>query len=94
MPFSEQSHLSETLTTIPYNLKDYLELADWTGRLVRPDQKASILQSAPTLLATLGLSESQWSLLALQIQKQSICMLNGLERLAQFEKRAAKHRAA
>lgn len=94
MPLSEQSHPSDTFTTIPYNLKDYLELTDWTGRLVRTDKKANIPQGTPTLLTTLGLSESQWSLLTLQIQKQSICMLNGLERLAQFEKRAAKHRAA
>jgi REP element-mobilizing transposase RayT len=94
MPFSEKLHHSDPFTTIPYNLKDYLQLTDWTGRLVRPHKKASIPQGTPTLLAALGLSESQWSLLTLQIQKQSICMFNGLERLAQFEKRVAKHRAA
>lgn len=94
MHFNEKPQPSDPFATIPYNLKDYLQLTDWTGRLVRTDKKASIVQSTPTLLATLGLSESQWSLLALQIQKQSISMLNGLERVAQFEKRAAKQRAA
>lgn len=94
MLFSEESHHSDPFTTIPYNLKGYLQLTDWTGRLVIPDKKAGIPQGTPPLLVTLGLSESQWSFLTLQIQKQSISMLNGLERVAQFEKRAAKHQAA
>ena len=82
------------MPSIPVQLKDYLQLADWTGRLVRSDKKASIALNTPTLLATLGLSEEQWCMLALQIQKQSIAMLHGLERLAQIENKSANYRAA
>ena len=46
------------------------------------------------LLATLGLSQDQWSVLALQIQKQAIAMLHGLDRLEKLENKAAKKRVA
>ena len=94
MSFTASSRVSGKMLSIPCQLKDYLQLADWTGRLVRSDKKASIALNTPTLLTTLGLSEEQWCVLALQIQKQSIAMLHGLERLAQIENKSAKHRAA
>ena len=94
MPFSESPVETEKAPAIPYKLKDYLELADWTGRLLRSDKKASISSSTPKILSTLGVSEEQWCMLALQIQKQSITMLHGLERLAKIEKESTINRAA
>lgn len=94
MAFTASSQAPDKIPSIPYQLRDYLQLADWTGRLVRSDNKANIALNTPTLLATLGLSQDQWSVLALQIQKQSIAMLHGLERLEQLENKAAKNRVA
>lgn len=94
MYFNASLQISDKSPSIPYQLKDYLQLADWTGRIVRSDKKESIAQNTPKLLQTLGLSEDQWSVLALQIQKQSIAMLHGLERLEQLENKAAKKKAA
>ena len=39
---------------------DYLELVDWSGRVVRQDKRGSIAPEAPSVLAQLGLRELQW----------------------------------
>ncbi len=38
----------------------YLELVDWTARLLRQDKRGAIAASAPPILAKLGLQERQW----------------------------------
>ena len=45
---------------IAFALKDYLELADWTGRIVREDKRGSIDASTPGILQKLQLDEDTW----------------------------------
>ncbi len=45
---------------IAFALKDYLELADWTGRVVRDDKRGSIDASTPGILQKLQLDEHTW----------------------------------
>ncbi len=45
---------------IAFDLKDYLELADWTGRLVRKDKRGSIKTSTPGILQKLQLDNDTW----------------------------------
>jgi hypothetical protein len=40
---------------IPFNLKDYLELVDWAGRLIRGDKKGFIAAGTPPILTRLGM---------------------------------------
>ena len=94
MPFRERLRENDKFGAIPFNLKDYLELVDWTGRAVRNNKKGYLPQDRPKLIDKLGLSDTQWRILALEIQKQSITMLNGLESLATIDKRAQKNTAA
>lgn len=94
MSFAESHTESQVLASIPFNLQDYLELVDWTGRAIRPDKRSSIHKSTPKLLSKMGLSETQWKRLALDIQKQSITMLHGLDALSSLEKRAARTKVA
>jgi hypothetical protein len=93
MPFREVERQDNELIGLPYNLKDYIDLVDWTGRVVRQDKRGSISKELPCLLSTLQLTDSQWQILALDIQKRSVCMLNGLDKLAALEKRNAKKAA-
>jgi hypothetical protein len=94
MPFVEADRETDQRTCLPYNLRDYVELVDWTGRVVRNDKKGYIKPSRPKLLTLLHLSETQWQVLALQIQKQSITMLHGLNKLAVIEERSRTSKAA
>jgi len=86
MPFQEKQQ--EPFQCIPFNLKDYIELVDWTGRHLRKDKRGHIPAHKLRLLSTLALTEVQWQILALDIQKESILMLNGLNTLKIIKKRS------
>ena len=45
---------------IPMRLTDYLELVDWTGRIIRDDKRGAISSSSEAILTRLGIDESQW----------------------------------
>jgi len=45
---------------IAFTLNDYLELADWTGRIVRDDKRGHIKSGTPGILQKLQLDEQTW----------------------------------
>ena len=45
---------------IAFNLLDYIELVDWTGRQIREDKRGSIDTSTPPLLERLKISPQHW----------------------------------
>ena len=45
---------------IPITFPEYLELLDWTGRILRADKVGSIDSSAPNILDRLGFNPAQW----------------------------------
>ncbi len=52
MPFDATARAS---WAIPFAFDDYLELVDWTGRLVRSDKRGFISQDQPKILNRLGI---------------------------------------
>jgi len=49
---------------LPFELKDYLELIDLTGRCIRENKTGHIAQRQPELLQRLNISEENWLILA------------------------------
>ncbi len=47
-------------TGILYEITDYLELLDWTGRTIRDDKRGSTDAGLPPILTRLGISAKQW----------------------------------
>jgi REP element-mobilizing transposase RayT len=45
---------------LPFCLTDYIELVDWTGRIIREDKKGSIPKQLPPVLARLGIEVDNW----------------------------------
>ena len=45
---------------IPYSLKDYFELADWTGRAIREDKRGYIPEKEPKIINKLGIDAEIW----------------------------------
>jgi len=76
-----ESSKDSVKASLPFNLKDYIELVDWTGRAIRDDKRGFISPTEPKLLDKLGLNEKDWLLLTTKIQRQSILMFSGLERI-------------
>jgi REP element-mobilizing transposase RayT len=49
---------------------DYLELVDWSGRLVREGKRGSIALATPSVLTRLGLREREWQTQMLGIESR------------------------
>ncbi len=45
---------------LPFSLKDYLELVDWTGRILREDKRGSIAIQLPPILERLQIDPKHW----------------------------------
>jgi hypothetical protein len=94
MAFSESRTLADGIVTLPFHLKDYIELVDWTGRIVRRDKRGFIAATQPRILKSLKLTEQDWEYLALAIQKRSINTIHGLERLKAHKNQQPETQAA
>jgi REP element-mobilizing transposase RayT len=62
LPLVDQEHIDSPWqdTLCHVRLMDYLELVDWTGRVLREDKRHAIAQSRPPILDRLGINESDW----------------------------------
>ncbi len=93
MPFQAGIERDGESAFLPVDLRNYIALVDWTGRIARADKKGLIPKEVPSALSDLNLNRAQWCTLALEIQKESITMFNGLDKLAARE-RSGKSKAA
>ncbi len=93
MPFGAGMNDEQEPASLPYDLRNYIELVDWTGRIARADKKGFIPENAPPLLSVLRLNQEQWRMLALEIQREAITMFNGLDKLAAKERNRTKNAA-
>ena len=87
MAFIEAEYQDKPWPTLPFNLKDYIDLVDWTGRAIREDKRGHIPTTAPPILEQFNLTDEQWLTLTTEIQQQSITMLHGLDRLLALERK-------
>jgi REP element-mobilizing transposase RayT len=75
---------------INFSLIDYIELVDWTGRVIREDKRGAISGEAPSLLATLGLDNETWFKLANDFGKDYHGAVGSLEELVLFAEHTGK----
>ncbi len=75
---------------IGYSLIDYLELLDWTGRILREDKPGVISAQRPKLLKTLGLEDASWFELANGFGKNYQGAVGSLDELALFASHTGK----
>ncbi len=75
---------------IPYSLIDYLELLNWTGRILREDKRGTLDAQRPELLSVLGLEDKSWLELASGFGKNYQGAVGSLEKLALFASHAGK----
>ncbi len=54
---------------LPFRLTDYLELVDWTGRIIRKDKRGAIQKTIPLVLDQLGISVDNWMAMANEFEK-------------------------
>jgi len=49
---------------LPFRLADYLELVDWTGRIMRDDKRGAIAENLPPILERLQIDPRYWLYMA------------------------------
>lgn len=76
---------------IPFSLLDYIELVDWSGRIIREDKRGAISNHYPKLLSQLGLDSDTWLSLASSFGKDYQGAVGSLEALASFASHTGKH---
>ena len=59
LPFAG-NHRQPMPRGLAFNLIDYIELLDWTGRIIRDDKRGAIAESAPQVLQRLDISPNHW----------------------------------
>jgi len=64
----EGSLVNQSRTGILFAFRDYLELVDWTGRIIRNDKPGIIDDEIPPILSRLQISPEQWLLNTTQFE--------------------------
>ena len=59
LPFAG-NHRQPMPRGLAFNLIDYIELIDWTGRIIREDKRGAIAENAPPILQRLEISPAHW----------------------------------
>lgn len=87
MPFvsAEEHHLP----TIDFTLKDYLDLIDTTGRILREDKPGRILDHCEPILSRLNLTSDGWLNIVKNLEKEFCYVVGHSEK---FERFAKSHR--
>lgn len=75
---------------IPFSFIDYLELVDWSGRILREDKRGLIPSAHPRLLNVLNLDSDTWLSLASRFGKDYQGAVGSLEELALFASHTGK----
>ena len=55
---------------IPFKLIDYLELVDWTGRIIREDKRGAIQSDLPSILKRIEIDTVAWATLTTEFETQ------------------------
>ena len=55
---------------LPFVLRDYLELVDWTVRIVREEKRGEISSALPPILERLSLDHDTWLILTTEFERQ------------------------
>ena len=68
---------------LPFRLTDYLELVDWTGRILRDDKRGAIPENTPPILGRLNIEPKHWLYLTKKFESPFKGLVGSVEKLKQ-----------
>jgi len=71
-------------TGLPFDLKEYIELVELTGRCIREDKRGYIDNNQPSILKRLNISAENWLILTTQFSRNFHGAVGHAEALADF----------
>ena len=78
------SHSEPMPRGLPFNLIDYIELVDWTGKAIRDDKRGSIPENAPSILQRLDISPEHWIELSTNFESRFKGIAGSVESVKQW----------
>jgi len=66
---------------LPFRLTDYLELVEFTGRILREDKRGAISHQLPPILQRLGIEQEQWHYLTTRFESPFKGLVGAAHRL-------------
>lgn len=82
MPFAGNPR-QEMPFGLPFKLTDYLELVDWTGRIIRDDKRGAIPHDTPAIINRLNIEPKHWFYCATQFESRFKGLVGNAHRLKQ-----------
>ena len=89
MPFADERE-ADPERSIPLELKDYLELVDWTGRAVIEGKKGAIPDHLPPILERLNLEPSRYLKFISRHERGFVTAIGATERMREFAQAVGK----
>jgi REP element-mobilizing transposase RayT len=84
LPFAKSQDAGQDANALPFSLRDYIELVEWTGRAARDDKRGFLTGVPHNALAETGLNPGQWLALSLEIQRASLKAIGNLPRVRRY----------
>lgn len=66
-----------------FNLKDYIELMEWTGKAIRDDKRGAIDKTLPPAIDRLNIEAEQWLTLTTKFERHFKSIVGSTEKLRQ-----------
>ena len=70
---------------LPFHIKDYIELVDWTGRIIRQDKRGAIDNNLPPILERLDIEPQKWITLTTQFESRFKTLVGTTDRLRRLK---------
>lgn len=74
---------NQDIAHVPYNLLDYIELVDWTGRELRANKRGHIDEQLPPILERIGMTRQDWLEITTQLERPRSIMI-GTKQMIKF----------
>ncbi len=65
----EDNVINQRQSGILFSLRDYLQLVDWTGKIIRDDKRSHISNQLPPILTRLNIPIEEWLINSQQFEK-------------------------
>ena len=84
LPFSSEQQPTQRLRVIPFEGREYLDLVEQTGRILRRGKRGHVRGDGCSLLSHIGLSNNQWFALSHDLQRLSLRAIGSLARMRAY----------
>ncbi|MDZ7871122.1 MAG: hypothetical protein U5L02_18305 [Rheinheimera sp.] len=83
-PFAGDSRQDNSPSDIPYNLIEYIQLVDWSGRQIHPKKRGVIAASLPPIFTRLNMQHHIWLQNCLSLESTYHRVIGPAARMQEF----------